>query len=477
MQPPAKRCIAAVDARRVGLPNNTALHSLAAMAVASVIRRMRRDTARRLVSGRGFHYSRPTQMQDLSYHLAFARRLRRADGLHPAVAEALNRHPTLVALTASLAMGPIEERKRLSFLGRLFSRGAHAGRWHKVMIASNKARPEFALRLLAPSPGGPGAMARLAMALGALSYEVCAAHPFHVAVAPPDPVGQDRAVSRMLLTMTIPNAPGYAAEWAPVLELDSQERDWKIARTHLDGALEHAGARPGVDALARWGKAVATEVKSWGSGPPPSLGVGDDVVAAQSQIIAENDQQAVRWVVALSNALAQPLLTTAPADDASAAIRALIVTPSGDLQPITGLIGDVAAGWQWLSQYRSVALDRGRNEKPAFVEGHAPPRNNAHTGMMQLSDLPPELPVSMPPEVVGGFAPPLPAMTQELSLAAVQSALDIPAPPAMTQELSLAQIESEMAAPGVGRGFGAPALTQEVSLADIQAATEELKRS
>lgn len=350
-------------------------------------------------------------------------------------------------------------------------------------------------------------MARLALALGALSYELVEARlgPVMAQVPPGERSAVERAQARLWLQATVPNTHDLETEWRSIADLADVEQH-KRTFAHLDASLRAVFQQgPGRDALGRWARGlVAQMAPAEQQGLPPSSGMADHVARGpwfdQANVI-EHLQGVTQWFVVVANRLGEQ----ASRDDGltpSTAQQALC----GDHPALVGVTAEAPSPASWIEWYngtRRRLLDRGRNDKPAFIEGlgEVKPiqRSNAFTGVMRLTDLPPgDVPPelvnpSLPPESAAD-APPVP-MTQEITLAHVESATSLPplpldasgplqiappasmppvisqhvghgdngfAPPAMTQEISLAQIESEAAA------FAAPPHTQEVSALQIE---------
>lgn len=416
-------------------------------------------------------------MADLFLHLPFARRLRLAEGLHPLIGETLTRRPSLVGLGATLPLLPGVERKGMSFFRRLFSSGGEAARWQKQLQAGGAPRVGLVRSYLLPV-NDLGPMGRLALALGALSHEILEAKlaPGMTHVAAGDRAAVERAQARLWLQASVPNTRSLEAEWrglADLTDIEQQRRTWE----HVDAALKSAfGSSPGRDVLTRWGRGLVAEVAPLEQlGLPPSLGMADH--SARAAHFDGNDyvnrvQQAINWFVVVANRLGEAVAR----EDFTDAGLTLALCGGG----VDALVehDDDADGLRtrwlfWYGDTRTRMLLRGRNDKPAFVEGQDPKavhRSNAFTGMMNLADLPadqlpPELQnPSLPPE--SAVAPPPPAMTQEVSLAMIEqadaAARGFMAPP-LTQEISTQQIEGEQ------HEFASPVQTQEVSALQIEA--------
>jgi hypothetical protein len=420
-------------------------------------------------------------MADLFLHLAFARRLRLADELHPIVGETLARRPALVALGAALPHLPGVERNAQGFFLRLFSRGSDAARWQKQLASTPSPRAELVKRFLLPT-NDLGPMARLSLALGLLAHELLEASTTSLVPAGgADRAAVERAQARLWLQTAVPNTRELEAEWRPVAELADGDLQRRTIE-HVDAALKAAfGQGPGKDAIARWMKRLATEVEPAAlQGLPPSLGVADHVARGphfENNNFVARVQDAVNWFVIAADRLGAR--AERGALDAASIVDALCAGGSSIVQA-DDAAADRRERWtSWLREQRDSTLTRGRNDRPAFIDGvtgRPVHRSGALTGVLKLSDLPPEVVPpelqmpSLPPES-SVSAPPLPAMTQEVSLAAIVAATEAAAAnsfsaPARTQEISLAQIEAEVGA------FGAPAATQEISLAQIEAAAE-----
>lgn len=445
-------------------------------------------------------------MADLFLHLPFARRLRLAEGLHPLIGEALTRRPSLVALGATLPLLPGIERQGMSFFRRLFAGGSEAARWHKQLQAHGGPRASLVTAYLTASTDS-GPMARLSLGLGGLAHELLEARLAHAVaqVGAGERAAVERAQARLWLQTAVPNVRDLDGEWHAVDDLADVDQH-KRTFTHIDVGMKMAFSNgPGRDALARWARSLVQQMgPAIQQGLPPSAGMADHVARGpwfdQPNLLALV-QDATRWFVVVANRLGEQAARDEGLTGATVT-RALC----GDGTAIVGSDADspASASWNdWLTSTRKRTLERGRNERPAFIEGvgEVKPihRSNAFTGVMRLSDLPPgELPPelqnpSLPPESAVA-TPPVPH-TQEISLAQIEGATSLPplpldasgpipvappsmppvlsqavggvvghlAPPAMTQEISIAQIEGEAAA------FVAPAYTQEVSVVQIEA--------
>ncbi len=430
-------------------------------------------------------------MADLFLHLPFARRLRFAEGLHPLIAEALARRQTLMAFGAALPLLPGVELHGMSFFRRLFS-GGDAARWQKQLAPGPSARVELVKRfLLGGDPGqGLGTMSRLALGLGVLSHELLELK-LQGAGAPSagERAAVERAQARLWMQGAIPD--NLENEWKATAELGDGDLHRRTF-DHVDAALKAAfGQGPGKDALLRWAKGLVAEVSpALQRGLPASLSLPDHVARGphfENNNFSAKVQAAVVGFISLANRLGERL-TQSTDLDALAIVEALCGS-GGQGVMLDGPPDAAAAGrWvEWQVAKRKQTLERGRNEKPAFIEGlgEVKPihRSAAFTGMMNLSDipadqLPPELRQAPLPPPSSAFSPPVPA-TSDISLAAIEAAavgqppLPVDAsgpvpmrplglPPALTQEISVAQIEGEM------RAFPTPALTQEVAAIQVE---------
>lgn len=436
-------------------------------------------------------------MADLFLHLPFARRLRLAEGLHPLIGETLTRRQPLVALGATLPLLPGVERKGMSFFRRLFSGGGEAARWQKQLAPQAAPRVELIKRFIVDSGivGGLGPMSRLALGLGVLSHELLE-HKL-AGLSPTNPsekAAVERAQARLWCQAAIPN--NLEAEWRAVGELADAELH-KRTFEHIDAALKAAfGQGPGKDALLRWARGLGVEVTpAVQTGLPPSLSLQDHAARGphfenNSFVARAND--ALSWFVLLANRFGERC--TAGTLDAVSVVDALTGGRDGLLEndPDAGAARDRSTAW--IVAKRKDTLERGRNDKPAFIEGlgETKPihRSNAFTGMMNLSDIPSD---QLPPELQQGaplpppsqvLAPPVPAATMEVSLAQIEAMANAGArpnlpplpldasgplqaapmnlPPALTQEISIAQIEGE------AKAFATPAMTQEISAVQIE---------
>jgi hypothetical protein len=407
-------------------------------------------------------------MADLFFHLPFARRLRHADGLHPLAGEALGRRPALVVFGACMACLPESERRGMSWFRRLFSGGGEAARWQKL-LAPVPGQPHVStiVSLLSADDAAVGPLARLALGIGMLSHELVEQHlsaALGTASGGPQRAAVERAQARLWLQSAVPTH--LENEWKPVLELagsvegaDAQKR----AVLHVDRALKRVhGSGPGEAALARWLKGLVAEIGPLADGRgasgalPASLSVSDHEARGPffDQVsFVEKAQAAVAAIVGVANKLGEVFTMSGNPDRASIQEALTLVGAA----PGHADIEAARVRWkQWLTAAKESAIIRGRNTKPAFIEGEAilpEHKLGSLTGVMRLSDL--------PPEAQDAGAPPVP----EGSGPVVTNKTAPPIPPSQTQEVSLAQIEAEARA----AGFQTPAHTQEVSLAQIEA--------
>jgi len=422
-------------------------------------------------------------MADLYLHLVFARRLRFAEGLHPLASEVLARRPSLVALGATLASLPAAERRGMSFLRRLFSRSGEVARWQKLLSATpGSPRAELIANVAGAEPGGLGGLSRAGLALGLLSYELLeSAVGGHTAgMQPAERAAVERAQARLWLQATLAREQDLAHELLPVIALGNGDATGR-ALLHANGALAKLhGAGPGEALLQRWVRSLITEVAQLveKNALPPSLGVDDQAARGphfESPALVEKVQGTVNSFVLVADRLAAAMSGADP--DAAALAAAL----DGLRAPAwtQGGIDELRDAWRtWLKGARRAALERGRNDKPAFLDGELPPegRQRGITTVMSLADLPPEAQdVGAPPlpEMSGPNAPPSlpPTTTQEVSLAQIEADARTFSAPPHTQEVSTAQIEAEAGE------FAAPARTQEVTAAQIESSTAPPARS
>jgi hypothetical protein len=422
-------------------------------------------------------------MSDLFFHLPFARRLRRAEGLHPLIGEALTRRGDLVALGAALTHLPGNERKGMSWLRRLFSRGGESARWQKLLGVSGDPRVDLIASFLAQGEGegGLGPLSRLALGLGFLSHEIVEAT---VGRTLGDAQGGERAAleraqARAWLQLAVPNARDLEAEWKGILDLGRIEQQ-KRALDHIQLGLKRVhGSGPGTDAIVRWTKGLMLEIEPLAAKAalPPALDSSNMSEAAR-QALVEQSQAATLWFVSLANRLGDLFTRSTP--DRPTLLAAL--SDGGRLRA-AGPADDAAKWRPWQIATRDATLLRGRNPKPAFAldaaEKATPTQRASFTQVVNLADLPAEVRAMGVPQSVTDHAPPQPAydpppMTQEVSLGQIESGgYAPPPPPAMTQEVSMADIEAARAAIAPPPP---PAMTQEVSLADVQAVAAALPR-
>jgi hypothetical protein len=416
-----------------------------------------------------------------------------------------------VALGATLPLLPGIERQGMSFFRRLFAGGSEAARWQKHLQVQGPPRASLVTAYLTASTE-TGPMARLSLALGGLAHELLEARLASVlsASAAGERPAIERALARLWLQGAVPDVRDLQNEWRAVEDLADAEQNRRTL-AHVDASLKAVFASgPGRDALARWTRTLVEQMApAVQQGLPPSAGMADHVARGawfdQPNINALIGD-ATRWFVVIANRLGEQAardegITTATATQALCGNGTAMVGTDADTPD--------ASVWNgWITSTRKRTLERGRNERPAFIEGvgevkHVH-RSNAFTGVMRLSDLPPvdSPPVlenpSLPPQSAAA-SPPVPH-TQEISLTQIEGATSLPplpldasgpipmapaslppmlsqgvfhhggfAPPAVTQEISLAQIESE------GAAFTAPPHTQEVAVAQIEAhaATED----
>lgn len=439
-------------------------------------------------------------MADLFLHMAFARRLRTADGLHPLVGEALARRAGYVCFGAALAQLPQHERQALGFFRKLFGGGGEAARWQKLLAPpSGKAREELIAAVIAPTvekaadgeqtrgtERAPGSMQRLALALGLLSHDLLEAALAGIPSATgPERTAIERAQARLWIQAAVPNTADLEREWRPAAEL-AEADGHRAVITHLDRALFRAfRSSPGEAVVARWMKRLAAEIAqvadvSKSGGLPVSLTVSDGTARTphfDDAALIEKTQAALTRFVLVANRVAEQLIDDAPPERVQAQL-AVALGINADVPTATGEIESARARWrEWLKGSREAALLRGRNPKPAFElgrpEDELPQRAPSATGVMTLADLPPEAGASGAPplpEMSGPLVPP-PTMTQEVSVAQIEAetqAMGFQAPP-HTQEISSLQIESaQVDAAQIGDGFDPPPHTQEVSVAQIE---------
>ena len=428
-------------------------------------------------------------MAELFLHLAFARRLRFAQGLHPLAGEAIGRRPALVVLGASLAGLPARERQGMSWLRRLFSGGGEGVRWQKL-LAPTPGQPhvELLLSVLRSDDASVGPLARFALAAGLLSHELLEAKvgALTSSMAGPQRAAVERAQARLWL-QTQDLTLGLDNELRPALELADADAH-KRTLQHIDRAIKRVhGSSPGEGSLGRWLKALAAEVTPLadanarvpGSGSlPPSLHIADaDARAAHFDQAGFLDKTtaATTLFVTYANRLGEAFQKGSP--ELGALVEAL-----GKLDDVHADVGASALrSKSWLDETREACLTRGRNPQPAFAEGEYQSPSTDHrlasvTKVMSLADLPPEATVAG-----HGGAPPLPEGSGPVSPPHSLA-------PNVTQEVSLAQIESEGFALGAA-GEARPTVpaappadaneamqgnvTQPISIADVAAANEE----
>lgn len=379
----------------------------------------------------------------------------------------------------------------MSWFRRLFSGGGEAARWQKLLAASpGEPHVDLLVSVLRSEEAAIGPMARFALGCGLLAHELLEEKLGGVtsSLQGPQKAAVERGQARLWLQTIerdLKNGATLHGEWRPAADFGEAANAEAHKRTvqHVDRALKRVyGSGPGEGTLGRWLKALATEVgplaevdRSGKGGLPPSLSMADaDVRAAHFDQVAFVDKVRAAQVafVVLANRLAEAFSKGAPEQ------AALTDALGGKLEEPTTDAAAVKARWTtWQQTTRDATMNRGRNPKPAFAEdgsgyqggGASEQRLASITKVMSLSDLPPESdPTSAPPlpeasgPVLLGMPPVPPNVTQEISVAQIESESRAFQSPPMTQEVSVGQIEQSDAA-----SFAAPALTQEVSAAQL----------
>ena len=411
-------------------------------------------------------------MADLFLHLAFARRLRLAQGLHPLAGETMGRRRALVSFGAGLAGLPSRERQGLSWFSRIFSGGGEAARWQKLLAATpGQPRVDLVVSVLRDSDVVLGPMARFALGIGVLAHEILEEKigPLTASLAGPQRASVERAQARLWLQALDIKAPDQLGnEWRPALELADSEAQ-KRPMQHMDRAIKRVhGSGPGEAALSRWLKALASELGPVAGASdrdgwlPSTLSLSDsDARVAHFEKVAFQDAtaSATALFVTYVNRLAEAFEKGSP--DEAALSDAL-----GKLEDSKPDVEASRLRWNvWLDATRLAALTRGRNPKPAFAEGE--PVSASHvlassTKVMSLADL--------PPETDDSGAPPVPE---------VAASTDEGFAVNVTQEVSASQIEAEsraflaaaLAGPAAASeraAFQVPNVTQPVAPADIE---------
>jgi hypothetical protein len=466
-------------------------------------------------------------MGDLYLHLGFARRLRFADGLHPIAVEALVRRPGPVLVGASLAVLPGLEQKGASLLRRLFNAGkAKRIHWTQKLAPPERPRPDLIVALLDEDDARCGAMSRLSLALGALSYELLHNAIWRTTseVDETEREGVQRAQARLWLQHVLDDEAALGKELAPVRSLEELDATSAVLQ-HLDRSLRHAvGESPSAELLARWVKGLCAEASPLVDRPgwPASTTVSDGEAQKkhfEDASLVARIEDATNWFVFLASELGDAFLGSGGDEQA---VKEALLDDEGRLRVPSGP-PDAAAlreGWHArVVELRTEHLSRGRNPRPAYdlasgaltaapgasgapelpTDASGPmqavPKHTQEVSLAQIEDelggqpgfeapphtqevsaaqidgegvAPPPTPASSaegPPVLDAGNPPPPPASTGEVPAPGVS----LPDAPASTQQVSLDQIEAE-----VGQATGAtpppaPAHTQAVSLDQIEA--------
>ncbi len=404
-------------------------------------------------------------MGDLYLHLAFARRLRFAEGLHPVVREALVRRSPYLALGATLAQLPSVEVRSGGFFRRLFKLGKNdADRWQQRLEPEAGASADFAVALLEAGSGPkPGPLTRVAMGMGALSHQLLGAA---VAETVKDLTGAEREAvelgqARLWTQNAVPVQRHLQDEWAPALAFFNLEAA-KPALGHVASSMQAAfGESPSKELLGRWGRALAQTLLPLvekcalpDPGPIPDHTVREQYFDGDARFL-ERTADVTAQLVYLSGQIGELFLEEDPPRDK---IReALVEDAKLRAAPAPATLEKSIGAWhQHVVNVRTEIVCRGRNPQAAYLD---------NSGPVQLS---------VPPLPADGAAP---TVTQEVSLAQIEAEIGAKAP-TMTQEVSLAQIEDELGQGGDDAGEAAspgskppapPTSTQQVSLDDIEA--------
>ena len=410
-------------------------------------------------------------MGDPFFHLGFTRRLRFYDGLHPFAVQTLVRHPLPAAVTATLPGLPALDQAQSGFFKRLLGRGrAENLRWEKNLSESEAPYADYLMALL--QGGETGAMFRLSAALGALSQRalVESTRELTAQMDAKERRGTERGVGRIWLQMNIPSLRELGTEWRSAIALDEPTAHQKIL-THVSKALKQAyGEAPSAELLVRWVRALVDELRpiSERGGLPPQGSVPEHEVRSRffegDGVFLERVQSAKERFVFLANELCNAFLIGEPETEQ---VREALFDANGDLRNAPERLDFEEDKLRWQDQVcalRADALLRGRNSQPAFYGSQ---------------DMPP-----LPADASGPHAhamPPVPKLTQELSLADVElelSGATLPEAPEETQPISLASIEEEQSVASASAHDApvprAPAVTQALSLEDIE---EEISHS
>lgn len=404
-------------------------------------------------------------MGDPFFHLGFTRRLRFYDGLHPFAVQTLVRHPLPAAVTSTLPGLPALDQAQSGFFKRLLGRGrAENLRWEKLLSEPEAPYADYLLALL--QGGETGAMFRLSAALGTLSQRVLAESTgaLTAGMDAKERRGTERGAGRIWLQMNVPSLRELGSEWRSAIALEDPTSHQKIL-AHVSQALQKAhGESPGAEVLVRWVRGLAAELRpiSERGGLPPQGSVPEHEVRSRffegDGVFLQRVQSAKERFVFLANELCNAFLLGEP--DPQQVEEALFDTDRV-LRHAPERMDLEEEKLRWRDQVcalRADALVRGRNSKPAFYG---------------TQDMPP-----LPEDASGPHAhamPPVPKLTQELSLADVEQELSgatsIEAPEE-TQPIALASIEEEHS---IGSESvkdeaipRAPAVTQALSLDDIE---------
>lgn len=416
-------------------------------------------------------------MGDPFFHLGFTRRLRFYDGLHPFAVQTLVRQPLPAAVTAALPGLPALDQEQAGFFKRLLGRGRSENlRWERRFAEPEAPHADYLLALLRPHDGALGAMFRMSATLGALSQRVLleSTRDLTEQMEPKERRGVERGAGRIWLQMTVPSLRELSTEWRIAAGLDEPNAHQKIL-SHVSHALQGAyGETPDAEMLVRWVRAFSTELRplSERGGLPPQGAVPEHEVRSRffegDGLFLERVQRAIERFVFLANALCNTFMAGEPDVEQ---IRGSLIDDNGSLRQVPERFVPEANKQSWreqVSALRAEALVRGRNPKPAYYG---------------TQDIPPLPDDASGPHLGarGGFAhamPPVPKLTQELSLADVEhelsgtNAFALHEAPEETQPISPASIEEEQADDSDMADAEslppAPAVTQALSLEDIE---------
>ena len=466
-------------------------------------------------------------MGDVFLHMAFARRLRHATGLHPLAVQTALRNASAVAFGASLPFLPSLEQKKGGFFRKLFGGGASDDKW-ATHFTSTTPKGDFALALLNLNGNdAPGSMMRLALAMGALSSEILRTSTLDLfeGMDAPQASAQGRAIARLWLQQVVPQLSLLGREWQPVIGLHENQRAPRLVSAVQQASQVAFGSAPQPDVWPRWLKGLSATMAAAGGGLPAETSVTSGAVEPmyRDKNVAERLADAETWCAYLFNRLAESFMRGEPDREQ---LQSLLCDASGALRELPSKDALDGADERYLSamaDLREEHQERGRNAEAAFQT------NGLLDELPALPPLPPEDGAAGDAPASDATPPPPPPATPAMGVSAAEAkqALDgveasddnpfdapqntqivedgaietvdepvvdasnatpppppAPAAPTSTQQLSAADIEAEIVdeteasadaaepappTPPPAPAPAAPTSTQQISAADIEA--------